>query len=34
MAKALQADVSFNIVFNGKILLKSKTFTNESMTAK
>ena len=33
MAKALQPYVGFNIVFNGRILLKSKTFTIESMTA-
>ena len=34
MAKAIQPLLGFNIVFNGRIFLKSKTFTTDSMITK
>ena len=34
MAKATQSLLGFNIVFNGRILLKSKTVTIESINSK
>ena len=34
MGKVIQPLLGFNIVFNGRTLLKSKIFTIDSMTAK